>query len=145
MPKNKRNARQILVIDTSKIAIISFGQIGNWPFDNSYKPASLSYDEVFEIDSIMRSCILDYNNNLSESLRAYHGIDFKKYDYKRQYVSIINSNGEKEVWINCFCDSFDMDWKKQILHVNDGGNCFFNLKVNLSTKKCYDIFVNGYA
>jgi hypothetical protein len=88
---------------------------------------------------------LDYNSNLSDSLRAYYGIDFKKYDYKRQYVSIINSIGEKEVWINCFCDSFYKDWKKQILHVDDGGNCFFNLKVNLSTKKCYDIFVNGYA
>ena len=29
--------------------------------------------------------------------------------------------------------------------VDDGGNCFFNVKVNLNTGQYYDLMVNGNA
>ena len=29
--------------------------------------------------------------------------------------------------------------------VDDGGNCYFNFKINLTTKKFYDLRVNGEA
>jgi hypothetical protein len=44
----------------------------------------------------------------------------------------LNSKGEKEVWINCFCRDGERDWRKNLVFVKDGGNCYFNLKVNLS-------------
>ena len=72
-------------------------------------------------------------------------IDLK--NYNRQYVAIINSNSEKEVWVNCFCWSWGENeiYKHQILDVNDGGKCFFQLKINLSKRKVYDFSVNGSA
>jgi len=132
-------------IDTSSIAVISFDQQGNWPFDNSYKPISLTESEIFEIETLMKACVLDYNKSLEENLKESYSIDFKRYKYKRQYVAVLNNKGEKEIWVNAFCSTWDTRWKNEILLVHDGGNCYFNLKINLTTKKCFEIAVNGYA
>jgi hypothetical protein len=35
-------------------------------------------------------------------------IDLKK--YKRQYIAVTNSKGEKEVWVNCFCNTWRKNW-----------------------------------
>ncbi len=88
---------------------------------------------------------MNYNNGLSENLKEHYSLDFEKYKYKFQYVAAINNKGEKEVWINGFCNTQDSRWKEEILLVNDGGNCYFNLKLNLSTKECFQVAVNGYA
>ena len=133
------------ISDTSLIAIIPFTQSGNWPFEPNYKPASLNHKELKEIDSLLNSCIEEYNAGLSEQLKPRYGVDRKKYKYRRQYVAVLNPSGEKVVWINCFCTSMGERWKKEIMLVSDGGNCYFNLKVNLKTKKCYEMVVNGYA
>jgi len=70
-------------------------------------------------------------------------IDLKK--YKRQYIAVINSKGEKEVWVNCFCDTWKKNWRKELIFVLDGGNCYFNLKINLTKGEYYDLMVNGDA
>jgi hypothetical protein len=132
-------------IDCSSVAIIPFDQQGNWPFDNSYKPTNLTDYEIFQVDSLLVDCALNYNKTLSEDLKESYSIDFKKYLYKRQYVAVINNKGEKEVWVNGLCSTWNSRWKKELLLVNDGGNCNFNLKINLTTKKCFEVVVNGYA
>ena len=69
-------------------------------------------------------------------------IDLTK--YKRQIIAVTNDKGEKEVWVNCFCNDANY-WKKEIVQVMDGGKCFFNFKINLTTKKYFDLRVNGEA
>jgi hypothetical protein len=66
-------------------------------------------------------------------------------EYKRQYVAVINRQGQKEVWINFFCSYFDTDWKHHVLIVNDGGSCFFQLRINLSSRKARKLIPNGDA
>ena len=65
--------------------------------------------------------------------------------YKRQYMPIINKYGEKEVWVNCFCEHWNWDLKTRPVEVRDGGNCFFNLKINLSKNIYYNLMINGDA
>ena len=66
--------------------------------------------------------------------------DLKKKDiYSRQYVATIDKNGDKLVWIQFICgDISETEWKTKIVIVADGGDCVFNLKVNLKEKKYYD-------
>ena len=64
--------------------------------------------------------------------------------YYKQFIAVINKQGEKEVWINCFC-SKDPKWKNEVVLVLDGGNCYFQLKINLTKKLVYDFMVNGVA
>jgi hypothetical protein len=66
------------------------------------------------------------------------------YTYRRQYISVINKLGEKEVYINCFCGgNYDnVSWKNEIQIAADGGNCFFRIKVNVSKKIVTEFSIN---
>jgi hypothetical protein len=95
------------------------------------KPTNLSIDEINEIDKLTYDCITKCKEHL---------LDLNK--YKRQYVPVINDKGEKIVWVNYFCDD-NSYWMKEPVVVCDGGEYFFQLTVNLTTKKYYDFSVNG--
>ncbi|SRR5260221_7079052 len=133
------NPRYEAVYDTSKIAVIPFDTAMRSVFDYSYKKTSLTHQDFVEIDSLLNVCVIDYNNSLPEEGK----IDLTKRSYKKQLIAVKNANGEKEVWINCFCYSRDNRWKTLIKGVKDGGNCYFNFKVNLTLKKYYNLEVNG--
>jgi len=157
--KNKRIEQNIkskkIQLDTSIIAILPYDTTQYWIFKNA-KQSDLSLTELKEVEKILTDCIEKYNieqKQRFEKLNKQHPeynfdinqfiIDIKR--YKRQYIPIVNNKGQKEVWINCFCDTFGMNWKKEQIDVMDGGNCFFNLKVNIDKKEYFDFMVNGVA
>ncbi len=65
--------------------------------------------------------------------------------YYKQFIAVINSKGEKEVWVNCFCKTDDFDWKIHVVFVLDGGSCFFNVKINLTNGLITVFSINGVA
>ncbi len=101
---------------------------------NDDKPAPLSIDEIKEIDTLMIAYIKKNQLDL-ENLS----------DYKRQYFPSYNDKKEKVIWVNYFCDGSFINWKKTLVIVNDGGKCFFQFTINLSTKKISDFMTNGNA
>jgi hypothetical protein len=120
-----------------KIAVIRFEKSMTSLFDSSYSPATLVQSDINEIDSLYNEGVVDYN--------ACHDVSKKMHEtwnYRRQYVCVINNKGQKEVYVNCLCDSMN-SWKTELVEIQDGGNCFFNFKINLSTKRYYDFNVNG--
>lgn len=135
-----------LKYDTSEIAIISW-ENAKYMFDSAnFRSAKLTQEDLSTMDSLVTICVTNYNKelNLPEEHKDYE-IDLKGRDYKRQLVAMINSKREKEVWVNCFCHTRDNSWKTQIRDVHDGGPCYFNLKVNLTTKTFFDLSINGFA
>lgn len=123
----------------SDYTIIPFNKQLNWIFKEA-KPTELSRQELIEIEDILNIVIVDHSDS--------KGTDYEVTleGMRRQYVPVINQNGEKEVWINFFCDDPENeDGKKNLITVLDGGNCHFNLKVNLTTKTYSDLYVNGVA
>ncbi len=135
----------VLPIDTSLIAIIPFDKSRDWLFDKTYSPSTLTQNDIDKIEKLLTDCVNNFNKKLSTNNKQYFSIDFTKEKFKRQYLAVINKNGDKEVWINCLCQTRGNDWKTSIIMVDDGGNCYFNLKINLTKNKCYDLVVNGYA
>lgn len=140
-------------IDTASIAIIPFDATQYWIFEKS-QPYSLTNIDIEAIELILRKWVNEYNPSQEQEFQSIHKnhpelnidkanfiIDLQR--YKRQYIAIINTKGEKEVWINCFCGERDQNWKTNLIVIKDGGNCYFNLKVNLTTGKYYDLMVNG--
>ena len=126
-----------------------------WLFKNA-TPASLTQTEIEEIEIILKQCIAAYNPGRQlqfDTISKAHPEYNIKVDnfvinlprYKRQYIAVINSAGQKEVWVNCFCQHFDTNWRTEILMVEDGGNCYFNLTINLATKTYSKLSVNGEA
>jgi hypothetical protein len=76
--------------------------------------------------------------------------------YYRQYVFYRNTRGDSMVFINAFCEIHQVhvdsagttiwrpeDWQHQFIRVNDGGDCYWSILINL-TRKSYERFnVNG--
>jgi hypothetical protein len=139
----------------NKVAIMSCDSNQEWIFKDC-KSTDLTNSEFEQIEIILKNAILIYNqeqSKLFESLKnKYPKANFEKKSffidlnqYYRQYLPVMNENGEKEIWINCFCNAMEIDWRENLIFVLDGGNCYFNLKINLSKQTYYDLIVNGDA
>lgn len=117
------------------------------------RATTLSQAEFTLAKEMAIQCITEYNKNIKENFkkRGEKGKYARMYQiksldsYRVQFVAYINENGEKEIWMNGFCNSFDKDWRKEIIQVFDGGNSYFRIRLNLSTGKCISIGTNGYA
>ena len=142
-----------------KIAVLPYDATAyEWIFKNCTQ-AELSNDDFELSDSILNICINEYNieqeKRYKEICNKYPDTKFDKYrflidikKYRRQYICVTNKRGEKEIWINFLCDidrEYYKGWETDIIVVKDGGNCFFEIKINLTTKTYYDLFVNGDA
>ncbi len=146
------------LVDTMLIAVI--------PYDTSfhyltsfkgYKAADVNESDIHIIDSLLNLAISNYNvsqrNNIKLPELAHPNdsiissdilIDLQK--YKRQYIVALNNNGEKLVWINCFCEGeIDNITRKYPYVVMDGGKCYFNIMINITKKKYFNLMVNGEA
>ena len=121
---------QMIVSDTN-CAIIAYNPLYYGIFKDA-SAATLSAKELYTVDSIYAYCKNDHRNELISTAH-----------YKRQYMVVLNKKGEKEVWVNCFCWNYGADWRNTIVSVDDGGNCFFNLKINLTKKEYYNFDING--
>ena len=141
-------------VDTSTYVILKFNTKDTWLF-KSAKPTSLSNNEIQAIEGILKKCIDKHNiyqeKEYKKNSQKYPEYNFNRGDfiidlsrYKRQYIPVINSRGEKEVWINCLCSSeWHKYWRDEIVMVMDGGNCYFNVIINMSKKTYYNLMVNG--
>ncbi len=88
--------------------------------------------------------IAEINNEFKKSQHVKLNYINNPQNYYQQLIAVINSKGEKVVWVNCLCTvENDPDWKTRIIEVLDGGACYFQIKVNLTNKIAYDLTVNG--
>ena len=122
-----------------------------------YKEGVLKPDDFNLIDTKLIEFVEEYNGIkkkdektfvtkylLPNSLNGSHSQLIYLPSYKRQYICVIDKKGDKIVWVNCFC-SEQAYWKTKVVSVEDGGRCYFNLKINLTKKMKYDVMVNGVA
>ena len=159
-----------IMVDTSAIAIMKVDSSTSYVFGflEDFNYPELTMSDLEKIEIILLNFTKDYNieheKEYEELTAKYPDVEFDKNhfnidlsQYKRQYYANINEKGEKEVWINCFCNGWlenwqenlqeilPTNWRKDLIIVKDGGNCFFNLKINLDTEKYYDVMINGHA
>jgi len=115
----------------------------------TWKPTT---SDLENIQGLMNQCMNTYNKQTLESFKSrgerkhakmYQIMNMNK--YKVQIVPFVNTRGEKEVWINGFCNAFGTDWQTEIVQVFDGGNCYFTMRINLTTGECIEAGTNGYA
>ena len=119
----KTSQKQTKIDKLNRYTIVAYNPNEKYPLFENAKPTNLTYEEILELEKIIKP-------KISKNL--------KEHKYFRQYVAAINSAGEKLVWINFFCENYyDASHETFIMEASDGGNCFFQLKVNLNQKNCY--------
>ncbi|MDP4208039.1 MAG: hypothetical protein Q8928_04410 [Bacteroidota bacterium] len=141
----KEKQRITFINDTSQIKWFIKDQRSFW---------TPSKDQISEIDSILVKAI-------REQTKPYHKLlnvnTFK--DFYRQYVCCVLANGDSIVYINAICRVGDHpvedkngklffkrnDWQHDIIHVMNGGDCFWQIWINYSKKNYKYLIVNGLA
>jgi len=64
--------------------------------------------------------------------------------YKRQYFGLVEK-GRSIVYGNFFCDGGGTDWQRRPVDVDDGGDCYFQVRYDPKTGRLFDLSVNGDA
>lgn len=66
-------------------------------------------------------------------------------DYYRQYLAV-QVNGKRRIYLNALCSvDQDANWRKRLIVVVDGGNCFWHAIYDPSTRIFSDLTINGRA
>ena len=148
-------------LDTSNYTVINNNTMHSTTLEKGYKFADLTEIEISQLEVILTKSIDNYNSTeikycdsvnqkITRRNRKIHPhliVDISK--YKMQFIVTISPKGEKTVWANCFCSSANdvafKNWRQDIVIVSDGGQCFFNLDINLTTKEFTTLSVNGVA
>lgn len=107
----------------------------NWIFKDG-KSSGLANTELLEINSLLSESVSSYNTNQKSKINLN--------EYKFQYLPIINSFDEKEIWVNAFCGE-SKNWKEELVLVKDGGKCYWQTIINLTKKSVESLRVNGEA
>lgn len=142
-------------LDKSNYAILNIEPKNDWIFKNG-KLSELSQSELIEVEKILKKAVKKnneiqkqnlkkHNEKYPENKRTETGYELNLNKFQRQYWPIINENGEKVVWINFFCSDNEPISTDNIVRVLDGGNCYFNIKINLTKKQYTELNINGYA
>lgn len=65
-------------------------------------------------------------------------------DYYRQCCLLQDRTGHQLVYVNAFCGQWQLDhWRRQWVVVEDGGTCYFQALVDLTSRKVLLFSVNG--
>ena len=132
-------------LDTQTIAILNYNE-SEFPFLKNCSQANLTNDEIVVADTLLQKFIGEYNK---EQTRQYNSftpeqqkghilllLDLNK--FRRQYVPVINQSGDKEIWVNCFCNNMGKDWKREVIKSSGERMCNFKIMLNLTQSKSYN-------
>ncbi|MDH7447634.1 hypothetical protein [Aquimarina sp. 2201CG14-23] len=151
--KNEQKTQEKFKLAKSDYTILTYTPKWHWTFNN-VKPSQLQESELIEIEEVLKSAIqkhnqtqknqlIEHNKNNSDDPITQTNYEVQLQGYMRQYVPVINNKGQKEVFINFFCDATDeKNWQTQLVQVEDGGNCYYSVKISMETKKYYEFEVN---
>jgi hypothetical protein len=145
-----------IALDSFDFNIIEYDASYRYIFPETFQTTDLTRKEIEQCEALLKLFIAEYNveatNKFDEMSKKYPKMRFKKEDftidlneYGRQYMGAISEH-QKFVYVNCFCEPNKFDTPdKQLVQVDDGGNCFFNFKVDLKNRKIFDFIENGVA
>ncbi|WP_162910576.1 hypothetical protein [Hymenobacter oligotrophus] len=144
-------------LDSSRFTVIPYDLERDKHRLSKVKGASLTAQEIVFTEYLLNVCVSKHNLEqrikLQKMRETHPKITLKESDfiinlpnYKRQLVAFYNGKGEKKVWVNCFCKPLNgTEWRRKVVEVDDGGNCYFNTVVDLRRMKCLGLSINSVA
>ncbi len=104
-------------------------------FSEKVKPYSLKKNDILAINDLLELCISENNNRITHHVNSY----------TKQCVAVTNANNEIEIIVYCNCKDNSKGYHFQIISVQDGGDCHFSVKLNLTKRKYSQLYINGSA
>jgi hypothetical protein len=129
-------------VDTSEYVILQFDAKRDFFFQKpeDYRAATLSAAEVDEMEPLIDSAYRRLGKELRTNYQSLQPLSM----YKRQYVAVVDGKGQKEVWVNFFCEAPEY-WRKGKVEVIDSGACYLHLFINLTLRTASKLHDNAVA
>jgi len=105
-------------------------------FARSSKPTTILPSDYRKIEALVAGRVDVYNKSGFSTITEPE-------KYYKQLIAVVNTKGEKEVWVHCCCQVMKDDWKTQLINVKDGGICYFDVKLNLTYGTVLSFATNG--
>jgi len=137
-----------------KVTIINDSVETRWIIEGKRSFWTPNEKHLKKIDSIVLDAIKTNYKNTYRHLKPD-----SLNEYYRQYVCFIDINGDSIVYINAAC-TIDIqmiidksnkvhrirdDWQHHLLNVEDGGDCYWSVYINLTKNRYFRFSVNGIA
>ena len=122
-----------------------YGNLKTWKPDKS----EINFTKKF-LKEIIEKNIMDY---------GVKEISVNFNDYYYQFIPYLDKNNRKIIYVNSLCKDFvqnpiqdltrknaekEIEWKSHYFDVYDGGNCFWQVQVDVEKKEYFDFSVNGF-
>ena len=112
-------------------------QVSHSEIDNGYTRFTPTIKDIQRADSVSKDYIKAHRDKYPWTKEIIN------YDqHYRQYVGYLNLNHQKTIFVNGFCRP-ETKADESLVDVRGGGSCFFNIKVDLSSKKAFNLNVNA--
>jgi hypothetical protein len=119
-------------------AVFTYSSAFDNYFSDNSKPYDLTQTELIQIDDVLKTCLKENQEAIKKDISKY----------VKQCIVFLNAKGEKEALIFCHCKDIRTDgaFRYSFLGLgNDGGDCRFRVKINLTKDTYSELFINGEA
>lgn len=128
--------------------IFSKKDTGYIPVENIKERFTPQQTDILEAEKILNEQLLNLNKDLLNQRGRCPIIHKKLKKYKRQYIGAITENGDSIIWINFIWGKDKKSIKRcsdKIIMILDGCSFYWNVKVNLTKGKLFDLSINGQS
>lgn len=144
-------------IDSTRFCVFEYNSSYRWIFPENSIKSELTNEDIKIAEQLLNQEIKKFNEEgkirsdyLKEKFpdRQFYEKQFSIIleEYRRQYIIATSPTRDKILHINFFCGTEGFEyWKEEYVSVDDGGNCFFQVLVNISKIKLLEFSVNGVA
>lgn len=111
--------------------------------------AYLTEHEFIMMKKVLFRSVARFN----KATRKYPGMEIDLKKYSVQYLTYLDENGRKIIWLNGFCEDISLlftpelirNYNREIVSPFDGGSCYFNTRIFSKSKKIVTIYIHGSA
>jgi hypothetical protein len=99
-----------------------------------------SADDIFKLEEGLAEYLSQNSSYFYRQPPVWQRLD----EYQRQFIGL-ERGGRQIIYGNFFCNNIGMDWRKILVIVDDGGDCYFQVEYDVESGLFIKLMVNGEA
>lgn len=99
-----------------------------------------SVDDILKLEEKIAEYLSQNSNQFYRQPTVWERLD----EYQRQFIGL-ERGGRQIIYGNFFCNNIGMDWRKILVIVDDGGDCYFQVEYDVESGLFIKLMVNGEA
>jgi hypothetical protein len=99
-----------------------------------------SEDDILKLEGEIAGYLRQNSNQFYRQPPVWERLD----EYQRQYIGL-ERGGRQIIYGNYFCNSEGINWRQELVIVEDGGECYFQVEYDVESGLFIKLLVNGEA